>query len=571
MSRMGRCLELLVPMLPLFLLFLLQPNAPAATDMALHLRLANDYSLVLASMTGMPDWDPLVCEGRGALTFRFVGQLPLLAAALFQLIGFETATALKLTVFAFAVAGSAGMSRWLGALGLSWPRRLAGSLVFFSGPVVALHLFHCFFFQNLCAVLLFPCVLASISRRWASAAIGIGLMGWTHLQMTFVCTCLTGGIAIMQSLMAHSWKPVLRATAAIAVGGMLAAPFWLPAILTIPLVHVEAKSAVRPGIESLFLDDVFQQGKDGEIGRVTGLIPLLSAIKDGGGHIHGEDGSVLFRFLRPWMLVLALLFLVPAILGAILVRRRGVLPAGIVGFFAAAAMFRFSMPLWQAVPGLAGVLEFSWRLLLPMQVLLTPLIADGGMELARGAGKRLYGLAAPLIIAIVFGAPMVISAVFTIVSIPLTRDNIYVYINEASTVAPMFLPIHAPMAASRASMAGVPFMLSIRQGAGRIEPGDIDLTSKHFAADIASGGAEIGIATHYDQDWRLTGAHGEIPVKFDPGDGTMVVELSEGWHELHLEQRFPRGRIPGWILLVAGMTVIITRKSLFLGRDEKAV
>jgi len=568
---MGKCLELLVLVLPLFLLFLLQPNAPAATDMALHLRLSNDYSLVLASMTGMPDWDPLVCEGRGALTFRFVGQLPLLAAAFFQLIGCETATALKLAVLSFAIAGSAGMSRWLGGLGLSWPRRLAGGLVFFSGPALALHLFHNFFFQNLCAVLLFPCVLAGISSGWVSAAIGIGLMGWTHLQMTFVCTCLLGGIALIQRVTMHSWKPVLRTVAAAVVGGMLAAPFWLPAVLTIPSVHVEAKSAVRPGIESLFLDDVFQQGREGEIGRISGLMPLLDAIKSGGGHIHGEDGSVLFRFLRPWMLLLTLLFLLAAILGAILVRRHGAFPAGVMGFLAAAAMFRFSMPLWQAIPVFAGILEFSWRLLLPMQILLTPLIADGGMEGARAAGKSLRGFASPLIIAMVFGAPLAISAVFTAVSIPLTREKIALYINEASTVAPMFLPVHAPLTASQSPMAGVPFALSIRRGAGRIEPGDIDLTSKRFTADISSGGAEIGIATHYDQDWRLSDAYGEVAITPDSRDGTMIVELSEGRHELHLERRFPRGRIPGWILMIGGMVVILLRKSPSVSQDEKGV
>lgn len=582
---LGAVVEIVLPLLPLFLLYFLQPDAPAAIDMSLHLRMANDYALVLFSTHGIPDWDPLVFNGFGAPTFRFVGHLPLMLASFFGLAGFAPGTALKLTVLLFALAGSWGMRDFLRSEGLAWPRRLVGCLGLFSGPGVAMHLFHNFFFQHVCAVLIFPCVLAGMKRNLRWFAAGIGLMCWTHLQMAFVCSCLIGIVTMIQGGLDGSPRCFARFTLAALIGGFLAAPFWLPAVLSMKFIHVEGKEKVRPGIESLFIDDVFRSEKElpakakepgvssapgtqvqsghaaqnawTEVGRIRGLIPALEYIWKRGGPIHSEYGWVLFRFLRSWILLMTLIALGLALLGAVLVRRPGVAPVGLVGLLAGVAMFRVSTPFWQVFAPLAELLEFSWRLLIPMQILLTPLMIDGGFACARVAGRRLFRSAAPAVFVILFGAFPAIAGIFAALSIPFTPSAIEYYINEAQAVAPMFKPAQAPMNKLGKSDSASLFPVSIMRGSGRLVSEEPGLAGTKFRAEIASGGAKIRIGAHYDTDWRLTGNGMGVRLMPDPADGAIIADLPAGVQDLVLERSMPSGRGIGGILLLIGVAALV--------------
>ncbi|HOT26973.1 MAG TPA: hypothetical protein PLU72_02215 [Candidatus Ozemobacteraceae bacterium] len=562
-STAGALLEIVLPVLPLFFLYFLQPGVPAAIDMPLHLRAANDYALVLLTTGGIPDWDPFVFNGFGALTFRYSGQSPLFVSSLFILSGCTPGMALKLSVLAFAIAGSWGMRGFLGAEGLSRPRRIVGSLLLFSGPGVAMHLYHNFFFQHLCAVLLFPCVLAAMKTSSRRLAIAIGAMCWTHLQMTFVCICLASFVSVVRSVMARSARQFVAFLAAASVGGCLAAPFLLPAMLSVKEAHFEGKNKVRPGIESLFIDEVFRSDTDVngnkdlvEIGRFQGLRPALGYLLGSGVRIHSEDGLVLFRFLRSWMFLAVVIVLGLAIAGWLLAWRRDALPCSLVGFLACLAMFRCSMPLWQLVSPVGELLEFSWRLLIPAQILLAPAMTDGGFACARTAGRRLPGVAVPILFLLLFGGLPAISAVFAGISKPFGPSDIEYYMNEGRAVAPSFKPFHAPLAAAGRSDGNSLFFPSIVRGAGAMEPGEPWLAGTRFRVDVASCGARIRIAAHYDRDWRLTAAGRDITLFPDHADGAMTADLPAGVHDLVLERKSPAGRWVGVLLLVIGFSAL---------------
>ncbi|MBP7632811.1 hypothetical protein KBA41_01475 [Candidatus Ozemobacteraceae bacterium] len=559
----GTFIETVLPVLPLFLAYLLQSGVPAAIDMPLHLRISNDYALVLFSTKGFPDWDPFVFNGFGALTFRYIGQIPLLLTSFFMLMGCLLETSLKLTVLAFALAGSWGMRDFLRSEGLSWPRRIVGSLCFVSGPGVAMHLYHNFFFQHLCAVLLFPCVLASMRTNIRRLAVATGVLCWTHLQMAFVCMCLAGLVAVIRFLMEGSARQFVMFLAASAIGGCLAAPFLLPAMLSMKEAHFEERKKIRPGIESLFIDEVYRSDIDDdsgaasvEIGRIQGLMPALDCLLGRGGQIHSEYGWVLFRFLRSWILLAVLIVLGLAIVGATCVRRRNLLPCELVGFFACLAMFRCSMPFWQLLSPLAELLEFSWRLLIPAQVLLTPALTEGGFACVRMAGRRLPGIAVPILFLAAFGGLPAISAVFAGISKPFGPSDIEYYINEGRAVAPAFKPFHAPLAVARQPHAMSLFSVSVVRGGGRVDPGEPGLAGTRFRIDVASGGATIRIAAHYDRNWQLTADGREIRLFANHADGTMMADLSAGEHDLVLERDSPAGRWAGGFLLLAGVVVL---------------
>ncbi len=562
-SAAGAIIEVVLPVLPLFLSYLLQPGVPAAIDMPLHLRISNDYALVLFSTKGIPDWDPFVFNGFGALTFRYLGQLPLFLTSFFMLVGLGPGMSLKLAVLAFALAGSWGMREFLRSEGLSWPRRIAGSLSFVSGPGVAMHLYHNFFFQHLCAVLLFPCVLAGMKKSLRRLAIAIGAMCWTHLQMAFICICLAGAVAVIRSVMVRSMRHLATFLAASIIGGCLAAPFLLPAVLSVKEAHFEEKSKVRPGIESLFLDEVFRSDTDVsgdsrsvEIGRIQGLMPALGCLLNRGEQIHSKFGWVMFRFLRSWMLLSVVIMLGLAIAGGILVRRRDGFPCGLVGVLTCLMMFRCSMPLWQLFSPLGELLEFSWRLLIPAQILLAPAMTDGGFACARAVGKRLSEIAVPVLFLALLGALPAISAVFAGISKPFGTSDIEYYMNEGRAVAPAFKPFHAPLNVPEQPGAMSLFSASIVRGGGTVDHGEPALAGTRLRVDIASGGATIRIAAHYDRDWQLTAAGRTIGLSPDRRDGAMTADLPPGVHDLVLERNSPKGRWIGGMLMILGCVVL---------------
>ena len=170
--------------------FMIGAGFPAAGDVYFHLRFARDFFNSCVEKVGYPDWDARPYDGKGTPAFRFYAPLAYVITGVFQIFGFPVGFSVKLSILLFAFAGAWGTYQWLISLGKSGWAASGGVFPFFVNPIMALHLFFTFFYQNLCAMLLFPLVLAGFSRAEKDptsrnglclAVVAMGFVCWTHL------------------------------------------------------------------------------------------------------------------------------------------------------------------------------------------------------------------------------------------------------------------------------------------------------------------------------------------------------------------------------------------------------
>lgn len=560
-----------------FVAFLVQPFC-VSLDAPHHLRMAGDFFLTFLDSPGYPDWDALAYGGRGSLAFRCIAPLAYVVSSAWQLLGARIEVAVKLSVVSFALLGAWGIRRWMGALGLE---RAAGwaILLWLAGAPIALHADFFFFFQNLCAMLAFPLVLAGWAESQAASApsarypfaltLGFGLICWTHLQSAMMIVYIFAFLAVYEAIATRSSASFRRLLVMTVAGGCLAAPHILPFAATIDDIHLNrVMLGMKVGTDTRFVDDAFatQEGKAvSAVTAVSGIAEILAwKIHLLWGWTDTREKPELIRpnEMLPWE---NLQPLVMAVFGASALMALAAIAAGgggtplpfvVAGIVLLVLTLRVSAPLWSVCPGWYS-LQFPFRWLLPAHVLLIPAAArlfapDFPPENA-SSGKRVVP---PLMQHLLGWAAAVSMVCVTLVLHLLTAsfdDAGFRTLREGYGVSLEFAPTVCEYPERLSGKAGPPHLPRLASGAGTIDEFEAGLTWARYAIRVtASGGTSLAIGTHFDREWRLNSSAGTIPLEPERPFGTMKARLPAGTREYRLERSAPPFRNPGWLLALAG-------------------
>ncbi len=549
-----------------FGVFLLKRDFAATCDAAFHLRYARDFFLAVLDGVGYPDWDAFPFDGRGTAAFRYYAPFPYLVAGVLQVLGFRVVNAVKVTMLVFASAAVLGVRAWFQTMQResSW---IAASVILLISPILAIHLFYVFLFQNLCAMCLFPWLLAGLTRFWRgesggfqSACIPFALMLLTHLPSALIAGYVAGLLGLRESWKQRRAMPVARLALAVCVGMMLAAPYVLPSILTLSHIHFQrGMSALAPGTGTECLDDPFLTptlrrmtalnalGRFAELVRQSCLknvsISVSPATLDEPRLVVDND-LYPFTEVRPWLWFCLLTMLLAALPGSFRFLWRDDWWSGLIGLALVLLSLRAATPIFLALPGL-HVLQFAWRLLLPAQVLILPWMTAG---LVGERGRLSAALCCLPLLLLTLGLQM-ISGTFTPPMV------------EAFQLVPAYpweyLPVACPEPERLSPRTGKPHRLTASPEITAIREMERGFEHLVFHADVASNGGMLTISTHHDPGWALFSEDLEIPLRSDGPCGVMRASLPAGSREYRLIRRRPPGRPAGWIAMLLGLGCLL--------------
>ncbi|HOT26645.1 MAG TPA: hypothetical protein PLU72_00555 [Candidatus Ozemobacteraceae bacterium] len=560
-----------------FAAFLLQPFC-VSLDAPHHLRMAGDFFLAFMDSPGYPDWDALAYGGRGSMAFRCIAPLTYLVSGAWQLLGARVEVAVKLTVVSFALLGAWGIRRWMCALGLE---RAAGwgILVWLAGAPIALHADFFFFFQNLCAMLAFPLILAGWSEsRAVSGAIprypfaltlGFGLICWTHLQSAMMIAYVCAFLAVYEAVATRSSLPFRRLLVMIVAGACLAAPHILPFVATIGDIHLNRVMAgMKVGVDTRFVDDAFATHEGRAVSAasaasdIAGILAWKIRAACGCTGALEKPGQIRPNEMLPWEILQPIVL---ATFGTVSLSALASFTMGAGGapfpFLAAGIVLllltlRVSSPLWAVCPGWYS-LQFPFRWLLPAHVLIVPAVArlfsqevspdsdSSGDRPAPFGRLRPVGIAA-------FAGMVCTTLVFHLLTASFDDDG-FRMLREGYGVSQEFAPAVCELPGRLSGKAGEPHLPRLATGAGTIEAFEAGFSWARYTVSVtASEGARLAIGTHFDRAWRLESSAGSVSLEPERPCGTMNAWLPAGTHEYRLERAAPPFRNLGWLLAIGG-------------------
>jgi len=572
-SRRASGLLLLASLVVGFGLFLMKQDFAATCDAAFHLRYSRDLFLAILDGAGYPDWDALPFDGRGTAAFRYYAPLPYLVAGVLQILGLGPVTAVKGTMLLFAMIAAWGVRSWFGTL-----RReadgVAAAAILLCSPILTFHLFYVFLFQNLCAMCLLPWLLAAMNRYWreehagfAKAGIAFGCMFLTHLP-----SALIAGYTLLLLGLLEFWKqrrilPLVRLGLVAAVGLLLAAPYVLPSMLTLSHIHFQrGMVSLAPGTGTECLDDPFLTTAHRRISGWEALGQLASlcrqrclgqatmptsAADESAPKLANDNQLYPFTQVRPWLWFCWLSMILAVVPGAVLSYRREHWWPGMIGMILLVLSLRMTNPLFSVLPGLS-VLQFAWRLLLPAHVLLLPWMVCIAADLRT---RRLAVLALCPAVLLTVGMQLV-SGTFT----PPMVESFF----RVPAYPWEYLPTACPDPERLSPLAGKPHRLQPSSAITNLEELERGFESLVFRAEVASGGGELFIQTHFDPGWMLCVGDEETPLDGGGACGTMRARLPGGRIVCRLTRRAPAGRWAGWLgmLLGAGWLFVASRREM---------
>ncbi|RCK80276.1 MAG: hypothetical protein OZSIB_3458 [Candidatus Ozemobacter sibiricus] len=530
-----------------------------AWDVPFHLYFSQEFALTLAEEGTRPDWDAAIYEGRGTAAFRFYAPGAYLVASGFQYLGWSAATALRATVIVFLLAGTWGLVRWMACLGLADRAPLA-VVLFLANPVVSIHLFRVFLFQNICAMALFPWVLEALTRlgregdqaALAQGALVGSLIAWTHLPAALMMGYLAAGWVLLAWLWGKTgrlaWRNVLLMPL---LAAALTAPYLLEALPELDSLHFSSHlEKQQPWAHQSFLDD--------PLGPAA-LPPQLDTPPPSFLGLERPNFRLAMRVAVALAVGLALLALASGRLGC----DHPVLLAMICGMVGLGLSSRISLPLWHWMPGWAS-LQYPWRWVWPGTILLIPAMT-GWWVPATGAGSgqlnRLITLTGWSSFAMwVFTALWVQGT-----AIPLSTD-----LMERFLVGDFHYPCEYVPATCHLADCRLPRPISARAGPYHqlqvLASGEARLELRHnsrheaiFHADLpASGGILIGW-THYDQGWALEHAETGQRISLSPYGpcGQLRAELPGGGGTFRLFRVHSPRRTVGMVLALLAVGIVI--------------
>ncbi len=540
--------------------------------------MAGDFFLAFMDSPGYPDWDALSYGGRGSMAFRCIAPLPYFVSGVWQLLGARVEIAVKLAVMSFALLGAWGIRRWMRALGLE---RTAGwgVLLWLAGAPIALHADFFFFFQNLCAMLVFPLILAGWTESQAASGafarypfaltLGFGLICWTHLQSAMMIVYVCAFLAAYETMATRSTASFRRLLVMIGVGGCLAAPHILPFAATIDDTHLNrVMHGMNVGTDTRFIDDAFAT-HDGisvsvasTASGIAGILTWKLRSACGCSGTFEKPGQIRPNEMLPWEMLQPLVL---AAFGGVSLMALASFSAGVGGapfaFLVAGILLlfltlRLSAPLWDLCPGWYS-LQFPFRWLLPAHTLIVPAVArlfsqEVSQESDADTRSAPFGrLRRPAGIAAIVGM-VCVTLVFHLLTSSFDDDGFRIF-REGYGVAQEFAPAVCEFPGRLSGKAGKPHLPRLASGTGTIDSFETGFTWARYVISVtASEGARLAIGTHFDRAWRLESTAGPIPLEVERPCGTMNAWLPAGTHEYKLERGAPPFRNAGWLLAVAG-------------------
>jgi hypothetical protein len=309
-----------------------------------------------------PTWSPDLYSGYGSPIFQFYAPLAYYATELPVLMGFDHATALKLTQLLALFASGLAMYRLASTYFSGWIACLGG-VFYMVAPYRLVDMFVRHALAEQCAFIWLPLIVwgterfASKSRgiAFATGALATAALILTHNVMALIGlpVCVVAGCALAlpkRGTLSPKSFAVAASVAALGIG--LAAFFWWPAISGLPFTHAEPSLTGgyydfhRHFVEGWqFLDPRWSFGISG--GDTDNRIPL----QIGPPHLLTGLGSLVMLLSR-WQG------------GGDAGRRRALW--SVVGLCVmAVGMFmccRWSQPLWEWLP-LVRYAQFPWRFL----------------------------------------------------------------------------------------------------------------------------------------------------------------------------------------------------------------
>ena len=326
-----------------------------------------------------PAWAPDLSNGHGQPLFVFSPPLFYWLAEPFVACGVPLYAALPLTLFLVLLAsagsafllGSALWGRWGGAL---------TAVAYVTAPYVILNLYVRCAWAESAAFPFYPLALLGLwrlrtggARHAGVAAIGLGLVGACHHPALLVFAPVFLACVVGLAWRGRDARLLTLGGLAFCLGLLLAAPFWLPALVEMKFTQV----------------DRLLEGALEYRNHFVYVHQLIWSPWGYGLSLPGADDGMSFR--------LGLIHLAAAIAGYAWIRRAGAEPAdlrhglALIVVFSALMTTPLARPLWDHI-GLLQFLQFPWRILGVTVVFLALLVGALGTPRsgsdARGARLR---------------------------------------------------------------------------------------------------------------------------------------------------------------------------------------
>jgi len=523
----GRQLARLVPLLMVGSLSL-AATAPILTDRMIrghdafeHVTRTAEYARAVSQGAWWPQWAPNLGHGYGEPVFLFNPPLFYTVATIPTLAGLPVTTAINLAcVFLIVVAG-------LGAY--AWTARLfgrAGALVaataYVWSPYLLLDLYVRQALTELAAVCVLPWALWGLSRtcllpgsqRLAQAAVAVGLLLLASTPATLVTApALLGQVGAL----AIGRRPAsaVRGLAAVALGALMAAAFWVPAATERHLLRFDRLLDNRPAYYNHFLEPWQLFSADWGYGQ------SLPGPADGMGFGLGWGN-----------LLLAACAIVLLALGRArgLIRRQVWFGVMLVVLGAALAL-EWSAPFWTLLPEIR-YLQFPWRFLL-LAALGCALLAGAPVALFTRERPRLAAVLATLCIGLIVQDSLGRARPSSLAAIPdielsaaaiADRDRGRGTAYEYETIWTEGRPEKRPTA-----------RLVARSGSATIV--ELHRSAHHERFSVAARGrARLRLNTFYFPGWRVLVNGREHPIDWNNPSGLIELSVDRGEHVV--EARF---------------------------------
>jgi hypothetical protein len=363
---------------------------PAGHDAAEHALRVAEFARSLEAGIWLPQWAPNLAHGYGEPIFVFNPPLFYLLASLPVLAGWPVALAVNVATAMLVVVAALGMYAWTKPV-LGRSASLVAATSYAWAPYVLLDIYVRQALPELAAAALLPWALWGLSmtirmpgpRRIAAASLAIGATLLTSTPASLVIApALAGQILVLVDL--RRPRPALRGLAALGLGAMLAAAFWVPATSERQVMRFDRLLDGLPAYANHFL----------EAGQLVtpgwGYGPSLPGLADRLSFGQGEAH-----------LGLAVVGMVVVLAGRArgLAGRQACLAVALV-VFGAFMSLEPSAPLWHRLEPL-GYLQFPWRFLLIVAAGISVLAALPSALIARSqwaAGAAAAGACAMILV-----------------------------------------------------------------------------------------------------------------------------------------------------------------------------
>ncbi len=510
-----------------------------------HVTRTAEFARALAAGVWWPWWAPNLGHGYGEPIFLFNPPLFYMLAAVPTLVGVPLVASVNLATALLLVVAGLGMYAWtaprFGRAGAA-----VAAVAYAWAPYVLLDVYIRQALTELTAVCILPWALWGITRAGrapgpravATGGLVVGLLLLASTPATLVAAPALLGQVVALVDRRRPW-PFAAGLAALAVGVLLAAVFWVPAAAERHLLHFERLLNGRVAYTDSFLEPV----------------RLVSPYWGPGVNRRGPDERLMGFGLGEAQLALALTGLAMFALrrpdGEI--RRQALLAGGLV-VVGAAMTLKLSAPIWQVLPPL-HFLQFPWRFLLLPALGCAALAALPTALLARSRPRAGAVLAAACIGLLVIGGwrraqppaePIPYPEERFSAAAVASRERGRGTVQEYETIWTVDRPDDPPSA--RAAVVSGPAALT-----------ELTATAHEQRFSVATARpARVRLNTYYFPGWRVMVDGRERPIEWDNPAGLIEFGVEAG--ESLIVARFeatPARWLGGGLSLVGLMLVIV--------------